>query len=50
MEERTNAELLGFDRAMPFSREAEQSVIGAMLLDIECILSPSRTVFDSGAP
>ncbi len=37
MEERTNAELLGYERAMPFSREAEQSVVGAMLLDIECI-------------
>ncbi len=32
-----NTELSGFERAMPFSREAEQSVLGAMLLDIQCI-------------
>lgn len=37
MEERANSELSGFERAMPFSREAEQSVLGAMLLDTECI-------------
>lgn len=37
MEERVNAELSGFDRAMPYSREAEQSVLGAMLLDMQCI-------------
>ena len=27
----------GFERTMPFSREAEQSVLGAMLLDMQCI-------------
>lgn len=26
-----------FERSMPFSREAEQSVLGAMLLDLQCI-------------
>lgn len=26
-----------FERAMPYSREAEQSVLGAMLLDMQCI-------------
>ncbi|MBQ9737354.1 MAG: replicative DNA helicase [Clostridia bacterium] len=28
---------LGYERTMPFSREAEQSVLGAMLLDMQCI-------------
>ena len=37
MEESLNQELSGFERSMPFSREAEQSVLGAMLLDMECI-------------
>ena len=37
MEERANTETLGYERVMPFSREAEQSVIGAMLLDMQCI-------------
>lgn len=37
MEENMNQELSGFERAMPFSREAEQSVLGAMLLDMQCI-------------
>lgn len=37
MEENINQELSGFERSMPFSREAEQSVLGAMLLDMECI-------------
>ena len=37
MEENTNIELSGFERSMPFSREAEQSVLGAMLLDMQCI-------------
>lgn len=32
MEESTS-----FERAMPYSREAEQSVLGAMLLDMQCI-------------
>ena len=32
-----NDERNGFERAMPFSREAEQSVIGAMILDTQCI-------------
>ncbi len=32
-----NTELTGFERSMPFSREAEQSVLGAMLLDMQCI-------------
>ena len=30
-------ELSDFERSMPFSREAEQSVLGAMLLDLQCI-------------
>lgn len=30
-------ENIGLDRVMPFSREAEQSVVGAMLLDMQCI-------------
>ncbi len=37
MEENMTAELSGFERSMPFSREAEQSVLGAMLLDMQCI-------------
>ena len=37
MEERMNSEFSGFERSMPFSREAEQSVLGAMLLDSKCI-------------
>ncbi len=37
MEENINTGLTGFERAMPFSREAEQSVLGAMLLDMQCI-------------
>lgn len=37
MEEKINSEYSGFERAMPFSREAEQSVLGAMLLDAQCI-------------
>ncbi len=37
MEEKISSELLGYERAMPFSREAEQSVLGAMLLDMQCI-------------
>ncbi len=32
-----DTQLLGFERTMPFSREAEQSVLGAMLLDMQCI-------------
>ena len=30
-------ENVGFERALPFSREAEQSVLGSMLLDMQCI-------------
>lgn len=30
-------ETLGFERAVPFSREAEMSVLGAMFLDMQCI-------------
>ncbi len=37
MEENMNSGLAGFERSMPFSREAEQSVLGAMLLDMQCI-------------
>ncbi len=37
MDENLNMESLSIDRAMPFSREAEQSVLGAMLLDTQCI-------------
>lgn len=37
MEETTNQEFREFERSMPFSREAEQSVLGAMLLDLERI-------------
>lgn len=37
MEERQTVETAGFERSMPFSREAEQSVLGAMLLDENCI-------------
>ena len=37
MEEKLNPEYGGFERAMPFSREAELSVLGAMLLDMQCI-------------
>ena len=37
MEVNMNTELSGFERSMPFSREAEQSVLGAMLLDMQCI-------------
>lgn len=37
MEDKMNTEILGFERSMPFSREAEQSVLGAMLLDMQCI-------------
>ncbi len=37
MEEKLNSEYSGFERALPFSREAEQSVLGAMLLDMQCI-------------
>ena len=32
-----NMTSLGYERTMPFSREAEQSVLGAMLLDMQCI-------------
>ncbi len=37
MDEKMNTELLGYERTMPYSREAEQSVLGAMLLDAKCI-------------
>ena len=37
MEERLETRVTEFERAMPFSREAEQSVLGAMLLDAQCI-------------
>ncbi len=37
MDENMNQELSGFEKSMPFSREAEQSVLGAMLLDMQCI-------------
>jgi len=37
MEEITTPEMREFERSMPFSREAEQSVLGAMLLDLQCI-------------
>ncbi|MBO4940818.1 MAG: replicative DNA helicase [Clostridia bacterium] len=37
MEEKTVSEYQGFERVMPFSREAEQSVLGAMLLDMQRI-------------
>ncbi len=37
MEENMNTVLSGFERSMPFSREAELSVLGAMLLDMQCI-------------
>ena len=30
-------ENVGFERVLPFSREAEQSVLGSMLLDMQCI-------------
>ena len=30
-------ESLNFERSMPFSREAEMSVLGAMFLDMQCI-------------
>ena len=32
-----NMRSLGYERTMPFSHEAEQSVLGAMLLDMQCI-------------
>lgn len=37
MDENINQEFLALERSMPFSREAEQSVLGAMLLDMQCI-------------
>ncbi len=37
MEEKLGTEIAGYERVMPFSREAEQSVLGAMLLDMQCI-------------
>ena len=37
MEEIRNEESVAFERSMPFSREAEMSVLGAMLLDEQCI-------------
>ncbi len=37
MAENINTEILGYERTMPYSREAEQSVLGAMLLDMQCI-------------
>ncbi len=37
MEENMSQGLSEFERSMPFSREAEQSVLGAMLLDLQCI-------------
>ncbi len=37
MEERLETRVTEIERAMPFSREAEQSVLGAMLLDSQCI-------------
>jgi len=37
MEEKISSEYMGFEKVMPFSREAELSVLGAMLLDMQCI-------------
>ncbi len=37
MEEVMASENMSFERSMPYSREAEQSVLGAMLLDEQCI-------------
>lgn len=37
MEDNLNSEVMGFEKSMPFSREAELSVLGAMMLDANCI-------------
>ena len=39
-------ETYGLDRAMPFSREAEMSVLGAMFLDYKCISEAINIVKD----